>query len=232
MTGTVSENLADDGTADKAGDDMPEIEALLPWYVAGTLRRRERRRVEQAFRNDAALAAHADLAREELAATIRDNEMLGAPSPRALERLMAALDGAAARKLVPGAATGWLTGFFASVQPRTLAVAASFAVLAIALQSFLIVDVFTRPHSDIPAYGVAAEHRGGTFAMVRFVRQASAAEITNFLQTYQATMVDGPTPAGLYRVKLAMRSLAKEELGRVVQRMRQDRVVEFAEADE
>ena len=68
--------------------------------------------------------------------------------------------------------------------------------------------------------------------MVRFARQASAAEITKFLETYQATLVDGPREGGVYRVRIAMTSLAKEELGRVVTRMRQERVVEFAEASE
>jgi hypothetical protein len=67
---------------------------------------------------------------------------------------------------------------------------------------------------------------------VRFARQASAAEITNFLQNYQAALVDGPTPSGLYRVRIAMTSLAKEELGRIVARMRQERIVESAEPAE
>ena len=68
--------------------------------------------------------------------------------------------------------------------------------------------------------------------MVRFARQASAAEITNFLQNYQAALVDGPTPGGLYRVRIAMTSLAKEELGRVISRMRQERIVKSAEPAE
>ena len=42
----------------------------------------------------------------------------------------------------PGAVAGWLTGFFANLPPRTLAVAASFAVLAIALQAFMLVEHF------------------------------------------------------------------------------------------
>ncbi|MGB6967352.1 MAG: hypothetical protein WBD90_23235, partial [Xanthobacteraceae bacterium] len=61
-----------------------------------------------------------------------------------------------------------------------------------------------------------------------FARQASAAEITNFLQNNQAALVDGPTPGGLHRVRVAMTSLAKEEVARIVARMRQDRVVETA----
>ena len=53
-----------------------EIETLLPWYAAGTLRRRDRQRVEDALRYDPALARHADLVREELAETISFNEFL------------------------------------------------------------------------------------------------------------------------------------------------------------
>jgi hypothetical protein len=126
----------------------------------------------------------------------------------------------------------WITGFFANLSPRTMAVAASFAMLAIALQAVAIVDIFTKPPAVMPAgegAGSAGDHKNGTFAMVRFARQASAAEITKFLQNYQAALVDGPTPGGLYRVRVAMSSLAKEELARIVARMRQDRVVETAE---
>jgi hypothetical protein len=212
-----------------------EIEALLPWYAAGTLRRRNRQRVADALRKDPALARQADLVREELAETIHLNETLGAPSPRVAERLMAAIDAemlAARKRNPPGAIAGWLTGVFASLSPRTLAVAASFATLAIALQAFMLVDVFTNPQVSPQSNAPSAEHGHGTFAMVRFARQASAAEITSFLQNYQATLVDGPTPGGLYRVRLAMTSRAKEELLRIVQRMRQERVVESAEASD
>jgi anti-sigma-K factor RskA len=210
-----------------------EIEALLPWYAAGTLRRRDRQRVEEALRKEPDLADMVDLVREELAETILLNETLGAPPPQVAERLMAAIDAEAlaARRRVRGVAASWLTGFFASLSPRTMAVAASFATLAIALQAVMLVGIFTKPQTAVPG-GVSVEHRNGTFAMVRFARQASAAEITNFLQNYQAALVDGPTPGGLYRVRIAMTSLAKEELARVVARMRQERVVESAEPSE
>jgi len=66
--------------------------------------------------------------------------------------------------------------------------------------------------------------------MVRFAREASAGEITQFLEDYQATLVDGPKPGGVYRVRIAMKELAKEELARIVSRMRRERVVESANA--
>lgn len=208
-----------------------QIEGLLPWYAAGTLRRRDRQRVSEALRTDPTLSRHVDLVREELAETIHLNETLGAPSPRAAERLMAAIDAetlAARKRASPGS---WLTGFFASLSPRTMAIAASFAVLAIALQASMLVGVLTKPPTPGEMSRLGAE-RHGTFAMVRFARQASAAEITSFLQNYQATLVDGPTPGGLYRVRVAVTALAKEEVGRVIARMRHEPIVESAEPAE
>ena len=69
-----------------------EIEALLPWYAAGTLSRHDADRVEQAFAEDPELARHYDLVRQELAETIHLNERLGAPSARAMEKLLATID--------------------------------------------------------------------------------------------------------------------------------------------
>jgi anti-sigma-K factor RskA len=222
-------------------NDMPndaieptEIETLLPWYVAGTLRRRDRQRVEAALRSAPELARKLELVREELAETIHFNETLGAPTPGVADRLMAAIDAeAGATRKRPGVAAGWLTGFLANLSPRTLAVATSFVALAIALQAVMIVEIFTKPPlGSIQQASLGAEQHHGTFAMVRFAREASAAEITNFLQNYQAALVDGPTQGGLYRVRIAMTSLAKEEIGKIIDRMRHDHVVESAEPAE
>jgi anti-sigma-K factor RskA len=217
-----------------SGENMEptEIETLLPWYAAGTLRRRDRQRVEDALRYDPALARHADLVREELAETISFNESLGVPSARCLDRLMAAIDAettAARKRNSARAVAAQFSSFIAGFSPRTLAVAASFAVAAIALQAFLLVSMATKPQAPFETASVNPTVTGhGTFAMVRFAREASAGEITRFLEEYQATLVDGPKPGGFYRVRIAMKSLAKEELARIVSRMRQDRVIESA----
>lgn len=225
---------------------VSEIETLLPWYAAGTLRRSDCQRVEEALRKDPGLAFKLDLAREELAETIHLNETLGVPPRQVADRLMAAIEAETptARPRAPGAAANWLTGFFASLAPRTLAVAASFAVLAIGVQSVMLVDVFTKPQSveqqtgamqgaapQAPVYRGLGGEPAGSFAIVRFVRDANSGDITNFLRIYQATIVDGPTANGSYRVKVATASLTKGEVARIVQRMRQDRVVEVVEAE-
>ncbi len=225
--------MTSDGSRNSRPNDEPtELEALLPWYAAGTLRRRDRLRVDDALHDDPDLARHVDLVREELAETICLNESLGAPSARAMDRLMAAIDAEAVAARQRGSAravAGRFGSFIAGFSPRTLAIAASFAFAAIALQAFMLIGMFTKSQAPAQTAALNSAAQGhGSFAMVRFAREASAAEITRFLENYQATLVDGPKPGGLYRVRIAVKTLAKEEFVRIVARMRQERIVEFA----
>src|SRR6516165_9987714 len=226
--------MTDDGARGARPNIEPtEVETLLPWYAVGTLRRRDRQRVEDALKSDPALARHAELVREELAETIWLNESLGAPSARAMDRLMAAIDEetVARRRASPRVVGRWFGTLISSLSPPTLAVAASVAVVAIALQAFFLVGMITKPQGTFQTASVSGESEGrGTYAMVRFAREASAGEITRFLEDYQATLVDGPKPGGVYQVRIAMTKIAKEELARIVSRMRQERVVESANA--
>jgi hypothetical protein len=229
--------MTSDGAPKPGANIEPtEIESMLPWYAAGRLRRRDRLRIDAALRGDPGLARHVDLVREELAETICLNESLGVPSSSAMDRLMAAIDDetTAARKHSSArAVAGRFATFIAGFSPRTLAIAASFAAVAIALQAFALVGVLTKSPGSGETAGLNTEQHGhGTYAMVRFAREASAAEITRFLQNYQASLVDGPTPGGLYRVRIAMKTLAREEFAHIVARMRQERIVEFAEPSE
>jgi hypothetical protein len=229
----------------RASTEAAEVVLMLPWYTAGTLSRHDRERVEAVLRQYPDLGAQVDKVREELAETILLNETLGAPPPQVAERLMAAIDAepAPARRRRPGSAVNWLTGFFAGLSPRTMAVAASFAMLAIGLQSVLLVDLFTKPQgsaspdslpkpeSQVVMRGLGIESHGA-FATVRFTRGANAGDITNFLQSYQMALVDGPTANGFYRVRVAVNSLPREDLLKVVQRLRREPVVELAEPAE
>jgi hypothetical protein len=213
--------------------EAAEAVMLMPWYATGTLSDRDRQRVEAVLQQYPSLNEQIDLTREELAETIHLNESLGAPSARVAERLMAAIDAEPrkARRLNPSAATNWLTGFFASLSPRTLAVGASFAILVIAAQGVMLADEFVKPE---PVVTQAPVYRGlevGSFARLRFVRDASAADITGFLQSYHAAVVDGPTSNGLYRVRVAAVALARDEVASIVQRMRREKVIEVAEVD-
>jgi hypothetical protein len=63
---------------------------------------------------------------------------------------------------------------------------------------------------------------------VRFVPDATMADITKFLAAYKASLVGGPRPSGFYRLRIADTSLPQEELSKIVGRRAQEKVVEFA----
>jgi hypothetical protein len=209
-----------------------EIEALLPWHAAGTLSRRDADRVEQALASDRELQRRYALVREEFAETIHLNESLGAPSSRAMEKLFAAIDAEEARAPRRRASFdlgGKISEFLASFSPRTLAWSATAAAVAILLQAAVITTVVVKQQPGVPGgMGLAAAPTDYSYAVMRFTPQATATDITNFLGAHKATMVDGPKPGGMYKVRLGTTKLTDDELNAVVKRMQEDsKVVNF-----
>lgn len=199
-----------------------DIEALLPWYAAGTLGAQEASQVEAALAADAELARRLDLVREEMTEAIVLNEALGVPSGRVMENLFSAID--RERRTARDTAAGGLAGWFADLfSPRTYVFAAGAAVLVIALQAGVIAKLALQDRALPGGTYVtqsATENRTrglepGAFAQVRFAPQASMAEVTRFLGGRDAVIVEGPI-AGLYRVRIGRNYVAKEELDRLV----------------
>ena len=124
-----------------------EIEALLPWYAAGTLSRRDANRVEQALASDRELARQSDLVREELVETIHLNETLRPPSARAMERLFAAIDAEEAQTPRHRRWFGLgsrISELLWSLAPRTLAWSATAVAVAILVQAAVISAVVVK----------------------------------------------------------------------------------------
>jgi hypothetical protein len=216
--------------------DRHELEALLPWHATGTLNRRDTDRVEQALAGDRELARRYDLVREELAETIHLNETLGAPSARAMEKLFAAIDAEEARSPRRRRSIDLgqrITEFLSGFAPRTLAWSAAVAVLAILAQAAIIAGVVLREDNAPTGPGLASAVTRGSFAVIRFAPQATAAEITNFLGAYKASLVDGPlrSGGGLYRIRLAESRLPPGEAGKIIRQMQDEsRIVGFIAA--
>jgi hypothetical protein len=78
------------------------------------------------------------------------------------------------------------------------------------------------------SYRVASAPGEGAIVAVRFAADAHVADITEFLETYKASVIGGPRPGGFYRLSLADRALPPEEIARTVGRMTRERIVEFA----
>jgi hypothetical protein len=189
-----------------------EIEALLPWYAAGTLDARLADQVEAALAADAGLARRLDLVREEMTETITLNEALGAPSARVMENLFSAIDRERRDGREPatrGGLIGWLTELFSS---RNYSLAGAAAVVLIAVQAAVIAGLvlqnrgtsgqgggYTPASSEIrPAPDHGLERN---FALVQFAPQASMVDVTHFLDGRRAAIMEGPDN-GMYKVRL------------------------------
>jgi hypothetical protein len=230
---------------------LGDLEELLPWHAAGTLDSDEAAEVERALAADPELARRFALVREELTETILLNESLGAPSARAMETLFRAIDHD--RKVVRRVASPSLGARVAQFfSPRMLAWTASAAAVIVLLQAGVITRLVMEEHesavppvqaaattSDMPTFETASAPivtRGlevDSYALVRFVPQASIADINKFLDDHDAAIVDGPKAGGVYRVRVAHGSLSRQQLSRAVKEFEADKsIVSFAAPSE
>ena len=114
------------------------------------------------------------------------------------------------------------------------------AVLAIVLQAGLLANLYiNEPGSEVPsAYKTAsAPTRSlgpvGSYALIGFTPQASAADVTKFLEAHKASIVEGPKPGGLYRIRVSTTALPKNDLAAIVKQMQNDsKIVRFVAATE
>ena len=210
-----------------------DVELLLPWHAAGTLSHRDAQRVEAALASDPELARRYDLVREELGQTIHLNETLGAPSAGAMAALFAKIDAEPARApALPARFGARVREFFDGLSPRTLAWSASAAVLAILLQAAVIAGVVYKDSgAGVAKYQTASvpEIVGGegSYALVRFKPQASAADIDRFLEANNLSVTSGPTAGGLYRVRVAAKKLPQADVAEIVKKLQDDKAVGF-----
>ncbi|HEY7842834.1 MAG TPA: hypothetical protein VID30_04030 [Bradyrhizobium sp.] len=216
-----------------------EIEMLLPWHAAGTLNSRDARRVEEALARDPELARQYAAIREEFAETISLNESLGAPSARAMQKLFAAIDAEPVRK--PSAFSNLATrisGFFASLSPRTLAWSASLGALALVAQAGVIGAVLIKNQSSTfqtaslsmnePITRNLAGDVAPPRALVRFTPDARISDITALLDSYKASIVDAK--GGLFRLQFGNRAMSKDQVAGLISRLQGEKIVNLAVA--
>jgi anti-sigma factor RsiW len=213
-----------------------EIELLLPWYAAGTLDARESQQVEAALAADPELASRYEWVRAELAQETHLSETAGEPSGRDVKALFAKIDALPAQKSRSSIDLGArIAEFLASLSPRALAWSAMAAALAIVLQAGILAGIVLKERSA-GGYETASTPANvpgeGSFVLLRFQPQASAADVANFLATNKLSIVGGPSTGGLYRVRVAPTKLAKADLTRIVSTLQDNKVVSFIAATE
>jgi anti-sigma factor RsiW len=235
--------------------DPSEIELLLPWYAAGTLKPGDIKRVEEALASDPALARQYAAIQREYAETIALNETLGAPSRRAMQKLFAAIDAEPTQAATPSRGLGRrLLGFFESLSPRALAWSASFGILLVLAQAGIIAAVLMRsqpatfqtaslnisdrglPEPLTRAIGRQTRAIGPTqlsaasvHALVRFAPDARISDITTLLNNYKATIIDGAR-GGLFTLQLGDRPMSQDEVSGLIARLQREKIVSLAVA--
>jgi hypothetical protein len=210
-----------------------DIEALLPWYAAGTLDAREADQVAEALATDTDLARRLDLVREEMTEAIILNEALGAPSARVMEKLFSAIDGERRNGREP-AAEGGLIGRLAELfSPRVYALAGAAAVLLIAVEAAVIarLELHDRGTSGggyviqslPPTHGLERN-----VALVQFAPQASMADVTRFLAERGAAILEGPDN-GLYKIRLGEKNyVPKDERDGLIKAFQSSKIIASA----
>jgi hypothetical protein len=227
-----------------------EIEALLPWHAAGTLNARDARRVDEALAKDPELAKQYAVIQEEYAETIGLNESLGAPSSRAMQKLFAAIDAEPARSGSSSVGlAARISGFFASLSPRTLAASAAIGALAIMLQAGVIGTVLmqrdtrtfqTASYEAAPSSPMSApttvtrslapapaSAEAPTRLFIRFAPTARVSDITALLDSYQGTIVDSGKD-GLFRLQFGNRAMNQDQIAGLVRRLENEKIVSMA----
>jgi hypothetical protein len=212
----------------KSNDKLPisDLEAMLPWHAAGALDSHQAEEIEKALAADRQLARRFAMVREEMTETILLNEALGAPSARVMENLFKQID--QERKTVRSTESGtsgfgaWFAGLFSQ---RAFVFAASAAAIVILLQAGVITKFVLEDQGGGPFETASAPTnatRGleiGSFALVRFAPQANMGDITRYLDSRGAVIVDGPRPGGpggMYKVRVADRYLPRTELDQLI----------------
>src|SRR5258708_248745 len=219
--------------------ELSEIEMLLPWHAAGTLNPSDARRVDEALAADPELAKHYAAIREEYAETTDLNESLGAPSVRAMQKLFAAIDAEPARNPpVSRNVSAQIVAFFTRLSPRTLAWSAGVGALALLLQAAVIGAVLVNNQSA--SYLMASLSTDGPLtrnlaagtpprALVRFAPDARVADITAFLDGYQASIVDGGA-GGMFRLQFGNKAMSKDEIANLMRKLQSEKIVSLAVA--
>ena len=203
--------------------EREEIEKLLPWYVTGRLDPATARKVESYLGRHPNMMAQLELIRAERNETVGANEAMNLPPSTMVDRLMAALPPRRASR-----SYRWLssvTHFFTMPTMRGVQRAALIAALLVLAQAGVIAALLMR--SGDQSYQVASgpPPAGVLSALVVFADDAKALAIARFLTEFDANIVDGPKPGGVYRLRLRSLDTSRAAQDELLKRLAERRDV-------
>jgi anti-sigma factor RsiW len=189
--------------------EREEMEKLLPWYVTGKLGRAEMAKVEIYLSRHPHMLTQLELIRAEREETVRANEAMGWSTPGMRNRLLASLS---LTRAPPS--RRWflsLVHFFTMPTARGVQWAALATGLLVLSQAALITSLLVRSSDQTYQVASGASQTDGWSALIAFSNDAKAPAIARLLAEFDANIVDGPKPGGVYKIR--MRTLDKSQPG-------------------
>jgi hypothetical protein len=201
-----------------------KLEELLPFYANGRISTADKARIEQALATDAELALRLEIIREDMAETTLLNEGLGAPSPRALDRLMAGIEAEPRQAPLMGRARGgivaWFGQWLAAQPPRRLAYAGAAALAIMVVQGAALTGLAVRGGSGGFETASAPRQSSERYVLLSFAPEAKASDIAAFFRRYEASVVDGPRANGFFKIRVGDAKLSTTQVDAIAARMR------------
>jgi anti-sigma factor RsiW len=211
---------------------------LLPWLVNETLLPHERHGVEAHLAACPICRAEAERCRA-LGAGVRGAEVAPSPHPAQLARLLRRIDEVEGERRRPlfvrllgttRVNVGWALGAQA-VTLLALVMVIFWPVAPVAPPSVATAPAF-RTLGDPPAPGPAGAPAGSVHRVkVVFAPTTTEADLRALLLEVRAELVAGPSPLGAYTLALPARGPAAEPLTLVLEHLRADRHIRFAEPE-
>ena len=179
-----------------------ELEALLPFYLNGTLDGADLAAVEEWLATDPSAVAALEEAEAEFSGTSAANDAIRPPAD-ALSRFSKALDAEAgpARAAAPSVFARLWEGFMAI--PASVAWAAAAAAVALVL-----VQTVMQPGGRGPVEIAGTGQADMPFALVTFKADARLADVAAFLSGQDATIISGPAAGGVFKVGIPAETTA------------------------
>ena len=189
-----------------------ELEALLPFYLNGTLEGEDLAAVEAWLQSDPAAISALGEAEAEFSGTAAANEAIRPPAD-ALSRFARALD-AEAGPAPAAAGPSFLSRMWERFMGLPVGVAWATAAAALA---FILVQAAIEPGrqgANFEVAGTEEERAAMPFALVTFRPDATIAEINDVLAGNGASIYAGPAAGGVFKVAIA--ATTAEEYDRIV----------------
>jgi hypothetical protein len=144
-----------------------------------------------------------------------------------MQRLFAGIDAEPARApSVTSTFSARVFEFFAGLAPRTMAYAAGAAAVALLLQAGVIGAVLVRQPANFHSAAHDGQTDNGTRALVRFTPEARVSDISQFLDSYNASIVAG-LKAGMFRIQFGDKPMTKDEVTNLMKKVEQEKIVSF-----